>query len=128
MANLLFEFSSSQRTGSGAFFFVVCETGRSTWYGLDAGCWAVMWTTRRCQRDGEGTTHIHTVSNKHSTTATCLLDVVFRMLAGTYLLGDQRDAGFGDIQKVDDDDNDDADDDVEDGDRGGRENREIGSG
>jgi hypothetical protein len=50
------------------------------------------------------------------------------MLAGTYLLGDQRDAGFGDIQKVDDDDNDDADDDVEDGDRGGRENREIGSG
>lgn len=34
---LLFEFCSSQRKGSGAFFFVVGELGRSTWYGLDAG-------------------------------------------------------------------------------------------
>lgn len=48
------------------------------------------------------------------------------MLAGMYLLGDQREGGFGDIQKVEEDDREDADDDVEEADLDGKENNETG--
>lgn len=126
MAYLFFEFCSNQRTGSGAFFFLVRGMGRSTWYGLDGGCWAVICTTLFCQRDGKGTAQIQIISNKQRMTAICLFEIALRMLAGTYRLGDHRDGDFGDIQKVEDDDEEDADDGVEEEDLDGKENNEIG--
>ena len=50
--------------------------------------------------------------------------MVLRTLRGTYLRGDHREGGLGDIQKVEDEDRDDADDEVEDADRDGKENEE----
>lgn len=58
--------------------------------------------------------HTKRASNKHNTTATCLFETVFRRNEGTYLLCDQRDLVFGDIQKVEEDDTEDADDEDED--------------
>ena len=126
MACLLFEFCSSQRTGSGAFFFLFGGMGRSTWYGLDGGCWAVMCTTLFCQRDGRGAVQIPIMSSKQRMAAICLFDMELRILAGMYRLGDHRVGGLGDIQKVDDDDREDADDEVEEDDLDGKENNEIG--
>jgi hypothetical protein len=84
-----------------------------------------MWTTLRGQSEGEGAVQIQRASNKHRTTATCLFETVLRMLAGTYLLGDHREGGLGDIQKVDDDDREDTDDDVEEEGAEGKEKREM---
>lgn len=84
-----------------------------------------MWTTLRRQSEGEGAIQMQRASNKHRTTATCLFETVLRMLAGTYLLGDHREAGLGDIQKVEDDDREDTDDEVEEEGAEGKEKREI---
>lgn len=125
MACLLFEFCSSQRAGSGAFFFLFGGMGRSIWYGLDGGGWAVMCTTLFCHRDGTGTVQIPIMSMKQRITAICLLEMELRIFAGMYRPGDQRDEGFGDIQKVEEDDREDADDEVEEEDLDGKENNEI---
>lgn len=87
-----------------------------------------MCTTLFCQRDGEGRVQIQIVSTKQRTTAICLLEMVLRMPVGTYLLGDQREGGFGDIQKVEDDDREDTEDEVEEEDLDGKEHNEIGFG
>lgn len=58
--------------------------------------------------------HTNRASIKHNTTATCLFETAFRIVEGIYLLCAQRDVGFGDIQKVEEDDTEDADDDDED--------------
>lgn len=85
-----------------------------------------MCTTFLGQRDGKGTVQIPTMSNTQRITAICLLEIELRTPAGTYRLGDQRDGGFGDIQKVEDDDREDAEEEVEEEDLDGKENREIG--
>lgn len=58
-------------------------------------------------------TQTRTASAKHKTTAICLFETLPRMLEGIYLLGDQRDVLFGDIQNVDDDETEDEEDDDE---------------
>lgn len=58
--------------------------------------------------------HTNRASIKHNTTATCLFETVFRTNEGMYLLCDQRDLVFGDIQKVEEDDTEDVDDEDED--------------
>lgn len=59
-------------------------------------------------------TQTSTASARHKTTAICLFETLLRMLEGMYLLGDQRDVLFGDIQNVDEEEAEDAEDDDED--------------
>ncbi len=91
---------------------------------MEAGCGIVMWTTRcRPQVDGGGRIQTSKPSTKHTRTAICLFDTVFRKLGGRYLLGDHRDGTCGDVQNVDEDEReltDEEDDECE-----GKENLET---